>query len=87
MRPCGGPPCGHVSDQPRGHWHGLQQRQEALVTETLHVLEEFIGNSAFPAEVGAETLRRASDTLGRLTGKVGVEDLLDVIFSQFCIGK
>ncbi len=65
----------------------LRTRQRDLVTETQSILEEFIGNSALPAEVGAETLRRASDTLGRLTGTVGVEDLLDVIFSQFCIGK
>lgn len=65
----------------------LRTRQRELVGETLRILEEFVGNPALPAEVGAETLRRASDTLGRLTGSVGVEDLLDVIFSQFCIGK
>jgi len=29
----------------------------------------------------------ASDALGRIVGKRDVEDLLDVIFSQFCIGK
>ena len=32
-------------------------------------------------------LRRASDALGRITGMVDVEDLLDVIFREFCIGK
>jgi tRNA modification GTPase len=32
-------------------------------------------------------LRHASDALGRLTGRVDVEDLLDVIFRDFCIGK
>lgn len=40
-----------------------------------------------PPEVAAELLRMASDALGRIVGKRGVEDLLDVIFSQFCIGK
>ena len=35
----------------------------------------------------AETLRRAGNRLGALTGAVGVEDLLEVIFSEFCIGK
>ncbi len=40
-----------------------------------------------PPEVVAELLRMASDALGRIVGKRGVEDLLDVIFSQFCIGK
>lgn len=35
----------------------------------------------------AEELRLASRALGRLTGRVDVEDLLDVIFRDFCIGK
>jgi tRNA modification GTPase len=38
-------------------------------------------------EIGAEQLRLASDALGRITGRVDVENLLDVIFSEFCIGK
>jgi tRNA modification GTPase len=38
-------------------------------------------------ELRAEELRRASDALGRITGAVDAEDLLDVIFSEFCIGK
>lgn len=38
-------------------------------------------------ELRAEDLRLASDALGRITGAIDVEDLLDVIFSQFCIGK
>ena len=38
-------------------------------------------------ELRAEDLRLAADALGRLTGRVDVEDLLDVIFRDFCIGK
>jgi len=38
-------------------------------------------------ELRAEELRLAADRLGRIIGVVDVEDLLDVIFSQFCIGK
>jgi tRNA modification GTPase len=38
-------------------------------------------------EIVAEELRLASRALGRLTGKVDVEDVLDVIFRDFCIGK
>jgi len=34
-----------------------------------------------------ENLRMAATALGRITGQVDVEDLLDVIFSRFCIGK
>lgn len=44
-------------------------------------------DGALPLELRAEELRRATDALGRLTGRVDVEDLLDVIFRDFCIGK
>jgi len=38
-------------------------------------------------ETRGEELRLAMRALGRLTGQVGVEDLLDTVFGQFCIGK
>ena len=38
-------------------------------------------------ELLAEELRQAAVELGRLTGRVDVEDILDVIFRDFCIGK
>lgn len=39
------------------------------------------------AELAAEDLRLAARAIGRITGRVDVEDLLDVIFRDFCIGK
>jgi len=39
------------------------------------------------AELRAEDLRLAWRSLGRITGRVDVEDLLDVIFRDFCLGK
>lgn len=39
------------------------------------------------AELRGEALRLAMRALGRLTGAIGVEDLLDSVFGQFCIGK
>jgi tRNA modification GTPase len=38
-------------------------------------------------ELVAEQIRLATRALGRLTGRIGVEDILDVIFRDFCIGK
>jgi len=38
-------------------------------------------------ELAAEELRVASHSLGRLLGRVDVEDILDKIFREFCIGK
>ncbi len=38
-------------------------------------------------ELAAEELRLAARALGRVTGRVDVEDVLDLVFSSFCIGK
>ena len=38
-------------------------------------------------ELRAEDLRLAARALGRIIGRVDVEDILDVIFRDFCIGK
>jgi len=52
-----------------------------------HCLETAIKDSWKELELRAEDLREASDSLGRIVGKIGVEDILDVVFSSFCIGK
>jgi tRNA modification GTPase len=38
-------------------------------------------------ELAAEHLRMSARAIGRITGKVDVEDVLDVVFRDFCIGK
>ena len=38
-------------------------------------------------DLASEELRVAADELGRITGAIDVEELLDVIFRDFCIGK
>lgn len=43
--------------------------------------------AAEPPELRAEDLRLALRALGRITGAVGVEDILDTLFARFCIGK
>jgi tRNA modification GTPase len=43
--------------------------------------------AALEPELVADDLRLAARALGRITGRVDVEDLLDVIFRDFCIGK
>jgi tRNA modification GTPase len=57
--------------------------------ELLNQAKEFLiaASSGRSQELRAEELRLAADRLGRIVGAVDVEDLLDVIFSQFCIGK
>ncbi|MBE1236589.1 tRNA uridine-5-carboxymethylaminomethyl(34) synthesis GTPase MnmE [Phaeovibrio sulfidiphilus] len=60
-------------------------RQVSLLRETSALLRQA---AQLPAgEVRAELLRQASASLGRLTGRTYVSDVLDQIFSEFCIGK
>ena len=40
-----------------------------------------------PPELFAENLRQAAHSVSALTGHIGLEDVLDHLFSQFCIGK
>lgn len=63
----------------------FRQRHVDLLNEAREAL--LAGNDAMLIELRAELLQRAANSLGRITGKVDVEDLLDVIFSRFCIGK
>lgn len=50
-------------------------------------LEAAVSGASLPIEVRSEYLRDAASALGRITGTVDVEDLLGVIFSEFCVGK
>ncbi len=62
-------------------------RHAAAVRECIACLERFVRDSALSLELRAEELRLAARAIGRITGRVDVEDLLDVIFAEFCIGK
>ena len=43
--------------------------------------------SGAPLEIAAEDLRIAAASLGRILGRVDVEEILDRIFGEFCLGK
>ena len=60
-------------------------RHRRALEETAAALERAMAATA--PELLAEDLRLAARALGRLTGRVDVEDLLDIIFRDFCIGK
>jgi tRNA modification GTPase len=67
---------------------------ETLLTRPRHraALQDAMGwlaeleTAALP-ELRAEALRAAVRALGRITGRVGVEAVLDAVFAEFCIGK
>lgn len=62
-------------------------RQRALLEEAQRALADFLEGPGDALELRAEDVRRAAQALGRITGRVDVEDVLDQIFSRFCIGK
>lgn len=62
-------------------------RHRRLVEEARAALLRAIPALDAGAELAAEDVRIAVDQIGRLTGRIDVEDLLDEIFSSFCIGK
>jgi len=64
-----------------------RQRHINLLRSTISEIEIAANRDDLPLELRAENMRRASQYLGRITGDVDVEEILDVIFSQFCIGK
>jgi len=64
-----------------------RQRQRELLEQTMDSLQRCILVSEQGEELVAEELRAASYSLGRLLGRVDVEDILDAIFRDFCIGK
>jgi tRNA modification GTPase len=64
-----------------------RERQRQLLQETVYSLERSISVMGSGEELAAEELRSAVHSLGRLLGRVDVEEVLDVIFREFCVGK
>jgi len=73
----------------RFHLHGspplTQVRHRTALEECRRSLHR--ASTAAGAELVAEDLRLGARALGRITGRVDVEEILDVIFRDFCIGK
>lgn len=73
---------------PREGEAALRQRQRAALADA----KQWLGIDAGSREAGdliliAERLRLAAGALDRITGRAGVEDMLDALFGRFCIGK
>jgi len=64
-------------------------RQKLVVSRAIQILEEISSllNEEISHELLAIDLRRAVDTVGEITGEVLTDDILNIIFSSFCIGK
>jgi tRNA modification GTPase len=65
-------------------------RHQAAVAGAVAELERFsqtLDAGAIPMSIAAIHVRRAADLLGELIGVLHTEDVLDVVFRQFCVGK
>lgn len=62
-----------------------RERHRIALNDCVDALWRYLKATA--PELAAEDLRLATRALGRITGRVDVEELLDVIFAEFCIGK
>lgn len=60
-------------------------RHRVLLQEALSHLDRFTPDNAI--ELAAEDLRMAARSLGKITGYIDIEEILDEIFRSFCIGK
>jgi tRNA modification GTPase len=63
----------------------LNRRQAGLIAEAASAIEGVTRGADLV--LAAESLRLARSAFDRLTGKAGVEDVLDALFSRFCLGK
>ena len=61
-------------------------RQRQCLDQAVKALRD-AESSGLPKEIVADQLRQAGEALGRLTGRIDVEEVLGSIFSTFCIGK
>ena len=77
------------SDQMTGHVVVSNVRHVEALIHAREALEDILRGieGHFSGEITALSIRRALNYLGEITGEVTNEDLLDFIFSKFCIGK
>jgi tRNA modification GTPase len=64
-----------------------QERHRRALSACAEALRSCLEPTNAEPELIAEDLRRAADALGRITGRIDVEDVLGEIFGRFCIGK
>lgn len=64
-----------------------RERHFANLREAHDHIQCALASDTAGLDIQAEHLRLAGQALGRVTGRVDVENLLDVIFSEFCVGK
>jgi tRNA modification GTPase len=76
----------------------LEADESSLVANSRHLdaltkaeagLQRVLGcvREQAPVELLSAELRAAADALGEITGEITTDEIMDVVFSRFCIGK
>ncbi len=73
----------HVSE----HAVMVRSRHRTAVTESIRSLNDALSKRDDALELMAEDVRKAAQSMASITGRIGVEDFLGRIFSEFCVGK
>jgi len=62
----------------------LNQRQAAEIARAFEALNGIVGTDLV---IIADALRRSREAMDRITGRAGIDDMLDALFGRFCLGK
>jgi tRNA modification GTPase len=65
----------------------VRARHRAAIAESIRSLNDALSKPDDALELMAEDVRKAAYSMSSITGRIGVEDFLGRIFSEFCIGK
>lgn len=79
-----------LGDRAQGSGVATRERHRLALNEALDLVsqaQQFVQSGPEMYDLGAESLRSAIRTLELLVGRIDVENLLDEIFSSFCLGK
>jgi tRNA modification GTPase len=64
-----------------------RERHRLALEEAVHALDRIMADHHLPPEIVAEEIRLAQHAVGRIAGRIDVEDVLGEVFGRFCIGK
>ena len=81
------PSMGAPDDDAPGLTRARHRAAAAAAVRELEAFDEALATDALPVSIAAIHVRHAADALGELIGVVHTDDVLDVVFRQFCVGK
>ena len=79
-----------IKDKTKNNSILINKRHKKIIENTialLYLVKEELKNDIFQEEIVSEYVRSAISQLDLLVGKINVEDVLNSVFSSFCIGK